>query len=357
VDRTALGNALGGMGARLGTRTVRIMEVCGTHTTSIFRHGLRALLPSNVRLTSGPGCPVCVSPTSYVDNAVELARRGVTIFTFGDMMRVPGSASSLGAERAAGADVRVVYSPLEALRQAADAPEKQGVFAAVGFETTAPGVARTAQEARRRGVGNLSLLTAHRLIPPAMEALVAQEDVQIDGFLCPGHVSVIIGTWAYEDVCRTAGIPCVVAGFEPEDVLAALVRLLAQILEGRAEVENAYGRCVAADGNPKARAVLDEVFSVEDACWRGLGRIPKSGLALQGDYRELDAAGRFDLPSPDDGGDLPGCRCGDVLRGAIDPPDCGLYGNRCTPRDPVGPCMVSSEGACAAWYKHGGVEV
>jgi hydrogenase expression/formation protein HypD len=328
--------------------------VCGTHTTSIFRHGIRSLLPGNVTLTSGPGCPVCVSPTAYVDNAIALARRGVAVFTFGDMVRVPGTESSLAAERAEGADVRIVYSPMEALRQAAAMPGRSCVFLGVGFETTTPGVARTVQETVARGVGNLSFLTAHRLIPPAMEALVAQEDVRIDGFLCPGHVSVVIGTIPYEPVCARAKIPCVAAGFEPDDVLQGIVMLLTQLVEGRCEVANQYVRCVRRGGNPKARATVEETFEVADACWRGFGCIPDSGLRLKGEYATRDALQTFGLVDAADGGDLPGCRCGDVLRGAIVPPECGLYGNRCTPTDPVGPCMVSSEGACAAYYKHGG---
>ena len=334
-------------------RTVTLMEVCGTHTMSIARHGLRDLLPKNVRLVSGPGCPVCVTPVDYVDHALALAlqHEQITITTFGDMLRVPGSYQSLAHARAAGAAVQVVTSCLDALALARRRPERQVVFLAVGFETTAPTVAATLQAARAEGLENFSLLCAHKTIPGALAHLGSQKDFAVEGLLCPGHVSVIIGTAPYEPLAR-AGVACVVSGFEPLDILLATAHLLEQLAAGRPRVHNAYARIVRAGGNLRARQVLEQTFEPCDATWRGLGIVPQSGLRLRHELRHYDAARRFtvDLPIPHE---PPGCRCGEILCGTVDPPDCPLFGEACTPEDPVGACMVSSEGTCAAWYRYG----
>lgn len=336
-------------------RSLTLMEVCGTHTMAIHRHGLLSVLPETVRLISGPGCPVCVTSQGQIDQIVELARRPeVMIATFGDMVRVPGSTSSLERERARGADVRVVYSPLEALAQAEAAPSREVVFIAIGFETTMPTIAAALIEARRRKLGNFSILSAGKRIPPALEALLAADDLRLDGLLCPGHVSVIIGSRAYEVLARRYGVPCVVAGFEPVEVLAAVAALVGQAAEGRAEVENRYGTWVRPEGNRRAQEALDAVFEPGPARWRGLGMIDDSGLLLREEWGTFDAARRFnveeaDVPEP------PGCRCGDVLRGRIAPAECSLFARACTPERPVGPCMVSNEGSCAAAYRYGRV--
>jgi hydrogenase expression/formation protein HypD len=356
----------------------RIMEVCGTHTMSIARFGIRSLLPAGVRLISGPGCPVCVTPAPVVDAAVEIAGKPrAVVVTFGDMMRVPGSGKTLEARRAEGADVRVVYSALDAVAMAEREPDKRFVFVSVGFETTTPGIALTVMEAERQGLKNLSFLTANRLVIPAMEALCRSGDVAIDGFLCPGHVSVVIGSDAYRGIVRDFGIPCVVSGFEPVDILIAILALLRQMARRKAgesvEVENAYGRAVTGEGNLRAMEIMGKVFRVVDAEWRGIGVIARSGLALGGAYAGMDAlsvfgdelgsfageAGRRPAGRPAaaaSAGMPAGCRCGDVLRGVIVPPECPLFGKRCVPESPVGPCMVSSEGSCAAYYKYGSGE-
>jgi hydrogenase expression/formation protein HypD len=331
-------------------RPLKFMEVCGTHTMAIARFGLRAFLPPGVELVSGPGCPVCVTPDAYVDAAILCALdRGAVVATFGDMIRVPGAGMSLEQARAAGADVRVVYSPMEALEGASRDPDRPWIFLGIGFETTAPSVAATLLAARARGVENFSVLCGHKTVPQALHALLADEAVALDGFLCPGHVSVITGPEAYESVAER-GAPCVVAGFEPLDILHAMKMLIDQAGAGRARVEVQYTRAVRAGGNPKARRVMDEAFRPADARWRGLGVIPGSGLALREELASLDAERRFGVSA--DGPDAESaCRCGDVLRGAIRPPECPLFGTRCTPRDPRGPCMVSSEGSCAAAFR------
>ena len=342
-----IGRAAGAAG-----RTLRMMEVCGTHTVAIFRSGLRAVLPESLELISGPGCPVCVTPPEYLDRAIAIAAEpGVTIATFGDMVRVPGSQGSLEAARARGADVRVVYSPTDALRLARESPERRVVFLAVGFETTSPGIAATALAAERGGVSNFLLLAAPKVIPPAMEAVMAA-GARLDAFLCPGHVSVIIGARAYERAAREHSVPCVVAGFEPGEILLGVAMAAEQIAEGRAEVEIAYRSAVTPEGNALAREVMDEVFEPIDAEWRGLGVIPASGLALRERFGAMDASLAFDVDVPA-GVEPEGCRCGEVLAGLVTPPECGLFGNACTPRTPVGPCMVSSEGTCAAHFRYG----
>jgi len=334
-------------------RHLRLMEVCGTHTTAMFRHGLRELLGDRLQLLSGPGCPVCVTPNSYLDRAIEIARRyGVTLTTFGDMIRVPGSQSSLERERAQGADVRIVYSPLDAVSTAAADSSLKVVFLGVGFETTAPLVASSMLEAEKRGVGNFTVLSSHRRVPPVLEALADDPEIAIDGLILPGHVSVILGSRAYEPVTRQYRIPAVVTGFEPLDILSGIYKLVRQNIEGRAEVETAYSRAVTAGGNPRALSVLDQVFEVIDAEWRGIGTIPESGFAIKDSLDHLDAEKVFPVdvgPSREN----PSCRCGDVLRGKVAPPGCSLFAETCTPESPVGPCMVSSEGTCAAYYKYG----
>lgn len=332
---------------------VRLMEVCGTHTVSIFKHGIRDLLPRNIRLLSGPGCPVCVTPTGYLDQAQALAREpGITMLTFGDMMRVPGSASSLEIESARGGDIRVVYSPLDALAVAKANGEREAVFLAVGFETTAPLVAATVLRAVAEGVRNFSVLAAHKRVLPAMEALLAGEDMRLDGFICPPHVSAVIGSQPYETVSETWGIPCVIAGFEPLDILQGIQMLLAQILKGEHRVEVQYRRVVRREGNLTALRVMEQVLEIRDSVWRGLGVIPSSGLYLREELSQWDASHRFQL-SPSPGADPPGCQCGRVLSGVIEPFQCGLFGSVCNPWKPVGPCMVSTEGTCAAHFKYG----
>ncbi|NQT91197.1 MAG: hydrogenase formation protein HypD [Lentisphaerae bacterium] len=336
-------------------RPVRIMEVCGTHTMAAFRTGLRSLLPENVSLLSGPGCPVCVTPNGYMDMAVELAEcPDAVVTTFGDMVRVPGSRSSLERARAGGADVRVVYSPLDALEAAKQNPGRRIVFLGVGFETTTPTVAWTIREAARTGIENYSVLCAHKTIPEAMEAILESEDVRIDGFMCPGHVSVIIGSGAYESLCRRHGIPCVVAGFEAVDMARAMEMLLLQRVEGRAEVEIEYSRSVSVEGNPEARDVCSEVFEKSDTEWRGIGVIPGSGLKIRDSFRTHDALEMFADVEVEPPVRPTGCICGDVLRGSRTPADCPQFGRSCTPTSPIGPCMVSSEGTCAAHFKYGG---
>ena len=331
---------------------VRLMEVCGTHTVSLFRSGIRSILPPNLDLISGPGCPVCVTAQSYIDLACRLAARpDVLICTYGDMIRVPGQDTSLEGQRAGGAHVRIVYSASEALRAAARDPEKTVVFLAVGFETTAPATAAVILEADRLNLRNFTVLTAHKLVVPAMEALLQSGDVPIDGFLCPGHVSVITGYEAYRVIVEKYGKPCVVAGFEPLQMLEAIHRLVWQVHEGKVELENAYPAAVSPSGNEVARQLLRRVFVVTTTTWRALGDLPDSGLKLAPEFERFDALERFGLtPGPDH--DPPGCRCGEVIQGKVKPVDCPLFATDCTPATPIGPCMVSSEGTCAAWYKY-----
>jgi hydrogenase expression/formation protein HypD len=335
------------------SRTVRIMEVCGTHTVSIFRSGIRSLLPENLRLVSGPGCPVCVTAQRHIDAAIELAHRpNVILATYGDMVRVPGRQGSLEALRAAGARIHVINSAQTALQLARENAGSSVVFLAVGFETTAPATAATVLQADCDGVGNFSVLCVHKQIVPAMLALLAAGDVPLDGFLCPGHVSVIIGAEAYRPIVETHARPCIVAGFEPGLIMAALVRVVRQVAEGRADVENAYAAVVSERGNAVALDLMQRVFTCADTPWRALGVIPQSGLELAPAYRRFDALERFGVSLGMDE-EHPGCRCGEVIQGRLEPNECPLFGETCTPVAPVGPCMVSSEGTCAAWYKYG----
>jgi hydrogenase expression/formation protein HypD len=336
---------------RVGRR-MQFMEVCGTHTVSIFRSGVRSMMPPNLRLVSGPGCPVCVTAQRHIDAAIELAARPeVTIATYGDMIRVPGRRGSLERLRAVGADIRVVNSTRTALQLARDNPAREVVFLGVGFETTAPATAIAVLEADRDKVENFSVLMCHKLVVPAMLALLSAGDVPLDGFLCPGHVSVIIGANAYGPIVENHHRPCVIAGFEPEQVLRGLTRLVQQVSDGRAAVENVYAAVVSEQGNATALELFKRVFAPEDAAWRAIGVIPQSGLGLAAAYRRFDAVRRFGLTIGEDD-DHPACRCGEVIQGKTEPAECPLFGTVCTPIDPVGPCMVSSEGTCAAWYKY-----
>ena len=339
----------------VGDRSVALMEVCGTHTMAIGRFGLRSRMPAGLRLISGPGCPVCVTPAEQVDQALAMAREpGVVLTTFGDLIRVPGTRGTLRQERALGRDVRIVYSPMEALQIAQREPTRRVVFVGIGFETTSPTIAATLIRARQAGVGNFSVLPAFKLVPPAMEALVAAEDTQIDGFICPGHVSTIIGCAPYEPLARDHGVPCVVTGFEALDIIDGTLRLLEQWSRGEAAVEVQYTRAVPWEGNPTALRLLDQVFQVCDSRWRGIGLIPATGLELRQEYAAHDARLQVPVEVPP-GPDLPsGCACGEVMRGLKVPPECALFGTACTPAHPVGPCMVSTEGACAAYHRYGG---
>ena len=336
------------------SRPVNLMEVCGTHTVSIFRHGIRDLLPRGVIMLSGPGCPVCVTANADLDKAIALAEiPGVTLATFGDMFKVPASYSSLGEAKAGGADVRLVYSTLDALEIARANPQRQVVFFAVGFETTAPTIACSILEAEKEGIENFSIVSVHKLIPPALKALLDGEEVRIDGFLLPGHVSTIIGSCPYAFIPSGYGVACAIAGFEPLDILGGIEMLLRQIADGEVQVEIGYRRAVRREGNPLALEQMYRVFEVCDAEWRGLGVIPDSGLCLRKEYERFDAERRFDVNTPPPR-EHPACRCGEVLRGVTSPPECPLFARACTPERPIGPCMVSVEGSCAAWYQYGG---
>jgi hydrogenase expression/formation protein HypD len=330
-------------------RLVKIMEVCGTHTVAIHRYGIQRLLPDNVKLVSGPGCPVCVTPDTFIDEAVFLARQGFLITTFGDMIRVPGSHSSLEKERAQGHDIKIIYSPLDALKMA-ETSKKDVVFLSVGFETTIPGIAVTVKQAKERGIRNFYLLTANRIVPPALMVLI-QGDSRLNGFILPGHVSTVLGKVGYEFL-KNYNIPGVIAGFEPVDIVSSIILLLKAIEEKEAVVVNNYKRVVRDEGNPRSRAIIKAVFKEADAEWRGIGMIAKSGLQLNKEYEDLDIRNKVEI-KPEKAKGHPGCRCGDVLRGWIDPPECPLFGKACTPDSPIGPCMVSSEGSCSAWYKYG----
>jgi hydrogenase expression/formation protein HypD len=334
-----------------GDREITLMEVCGTHTMALFRYGIRDMLPPGIQLLSGPGCPVCVTPNGSIDRAIALARREeVIIATFGDMTKVPGSSSSLSAERSRGADIRIVYSPLHSLKLAEDNPEKMVVFLGIGFETTAPLVAATIQEAALRTIGNFTVLCSHRLIPPAISFLLKSGKVSIDGFLLPGHVSAIIGTEPYEFIPLQFGKACVVAGFEPFDIFQSILMLVKQVSDGKQMVENQYKRAVRSEGNEHAIQVMEEVFEPCDGEWRGLGVIPESSLRIGDRYADYDAMKIAVFVEPSKA--YPGCICGAILRGEKEPSDCVLFGTTCTPEEPKGPCMVSSEGTCAAHYKY-----
>ncbi len=339
------------------SRPVRLMEVCGTHTVTAFRSGLRTLLPDGVSLLAGPGCPVCVTPGKYIDWIIAVAQQPDTVVaTFGDMVRVPGTETSLEKVRALGAGLRLVYSPVDALNEAARNPDTRIVFFGIGFETTAPTVAWTIREAARRGLNNYSVLCAHKTMPVAMAGLLSGGEVRIDGYMCPGHVSVIIGARAFDFISREYKKPCVVAGFEPGDMALAIEMLLRQLAENRAEVEIEYRRSVGREGNPEALAAIDEIFEECEAEWRGLGTIPRSGLKIREKFAAHDASKLFSDIEPAASAENPGCICGDVIRGARTPHDCPLFRKVCTPASPVGACMVSGEGTCSTYYKYAGLE-
>jgi hydrogenase expression/formation protein HypD len=339
--------------ARTVTRPWSIMEVCGGQTHSIIRNGIDQILPPEVRLVHGPGCPVCVTPVELIDRALAIARRPEVIFcSYGDMLRVPGSRESLLDVKGAGGDVRVVYSPLDALAIARDHPDREVVFLAIGFETTAPATALTVKLARDRGLRNFSAVVSHVLVPPAIEAILRGPGPRIDAFLAAGHVCSVMGIGQYPPIAAAHRVPIVVTGFEPLDLLDGIRRAVAQLEAGRAEVENAYPRAVTAEGNPAARRTIAEVFAPTDRAWRGIGTIPDSGWRLADAYRGFDALLRFPAEAVG-AGESPLCRSGDVLRGVLRPPECPAFGRECTPRTPLGATMVSAEGACAAYWHAG----
>jgi hydrogenase expression/formation protein HypD len=332
-------------------RSASIMEVCGTHTMSIARFGIRNILPDNVKLISGPGCPVCVTEPGYIDTAIELAGRHCKIVTFGDMINVPGSESTLAQARASGAAVDICYSPSAAVQAAAANPDREVVFLAIGFETTIAPVITLVETAARQGIRNLSLLTAFKLVPPALKALLAAPEIRIDAFLCPAHVSAIIGADAYKPFTGPAGVPCVIAGFEPLDILLGVDGILKQLCAKESRLENQYSRVVKPEGNTKARQLMDTYLERDDARWRGFGVIPGSGLKMRAEFAGFDAAKKHGVKVRP-GKEPKGCLCGDVVKGKCLPTACPLFAKGCTPEHAVGPCMVSSEGSCAAYYKY-----
>jgi hydrogenase expression/formation protein HypD len=332
---------------------VRLMEFCGGHTVAIFKYGIRQALPANIELVSGPGCPVCVTATSDIDKAIALAMvPGVIITSFGDMLRVPGSRASLQQARAAGADVRIVYSTLDALTIAQENPAKTVVFIGVGFETTAPTIAASVLQAKEQRIKNYSVLSLHKLCPPVIKTILDAGEVKLNGLICPGHVSAVTGSNAWEFVARDYGIPCVVAGFEPTDILQCVDMLVTQVENRRAKVEIAYKRGVTPEGNLQAQKIMRQVFEPCPANWRGMGKVPDSGLKLRQKFADFDAEVAFDI-KPEPAVEPIGCICGEILRGVKTPADCRLFRKVCSPENPVGPCMVSSEGSCSAYYLYG----
>ena len=344
--------------AALDIGPVNLMEVCGTHTMAIARAGIKSLLPAHIKLLSGPGCPVCVTPAEVIDAILDLAmEKNVTIATYGDMLRVPGSTpgDSLQRRRALGAKVEIVYSPVDAVELAKHSPEREIVFLGAGFETTAPGTAAAVLTAKEEGVKNFSVFSMLKTVEPALRALIAMEGFNVQGFLCPGHVGTIIGEKGFAFLPRDYGIPAVVGGFEAEDILLAVYLLLKQIAEQKPRVQNAYPRAVSKDGNPLALQMIDSCLEPRAELWRGLGQIEGSGLKLREELKDYDAERKFAIRITPDLKPT-ACRCGEVITGRLSPQGCGLFGKRCTPEDPMGPCMVSSEGACAAAYKYQSIE-
>jgi len=334
-----------------GDQPINLMEVCGTHTMAIARFGIKELLPSNVKLISGPGCPVCVTPNHYIDHAIALSREpNIIIATFGDMIRVPGSTSSFEKEKADGRNIQIVYSPLDSIELAKKNPDKEVVFLSVGFETTIPTIASTLLMAKAQGITNLSYLTANKVVPPALEALI-QGELKLNGFILPGHVSTIIGAKAYEKVVSHYHIPCSIAGFEPTDMMAAILDLVEQTINNDPKLSIKYRRVVTQEGNLKAQQAIKDVFESCDAEWRGVGTIPGSGLKLRKEFESFDASQKFNVDVEETRIDK-GCICGSILQGLKSPADCPLFGKKCLPENPVGACMVSSEGTCAAHYKY-----
>jgi len=340
------------MEKRLKGRPVRIMEVCGTHTVAIFRSGIRSLLPPSIRLISGPGCPVCVTDQGEIDACIDLAARpDVILATFGDLMRVPGTKTSLQRLKAEGRDIRIIYSAADILELARQHPDRNILLAGVGFETTAPTVAAAVLAARRAGLSNCFVLSAHKRLTPAMETLMQLPDAAIDAFLLPGHVSVVIGEEGYREFFDGHPVPGVIIGFEPADILHGILTIMEMIAAGQSGLVNGYLRAVRPEGNPRARAVMETVFDIAAADWRGIGTIPDGGFALKKEYEDLDPLKHFDMPMPRAVAN-PACACGDILIGRLTPPECRLYRKACTPVQPMGPCMVSSEGTCAAYYRY-----
>ncbi|HUI45787.1 MAG TPA: hydrogenase formation protein HypD [Nitrospirota bacterium] len=334
-------------------RPLKLMEVCGTHTVEIFRHGIRDVIPNNITLLSGPGCPVCVTSVRDVDAAIALAKiPGVTVTTFGDMMRVPGGTESLLEARSEGADVRVLYSPLDTLKLAQTESHRQFIFFGTGFETTSPLIAASIAQAEKSGIQNVSVYAAFKLVPPALKALLDSPDVKVDGFILPGHVSTIIGQKPYEFVATKYKKPSVITGFEAKEIIEGILMIVRQIAEKRSAVEIQYRTVVRPEGNPRAVELLDRYFEPADAYWRGIGVIPASGLKLREQYAAFDANRRFNPPASE-ASEPELCSCGDILRGVKIPTECPLFGTGCTPESPIGPCMVSTEGSCAAYYKYG----
>ena len=334
------------------TQPWAMMEVCGGQTHSIIRHGIDQLLPDGIEMIHGPGCPVCVTPLEIIDKALAIAERPDVIFcSFGDMLRVPGSSKDLFTIKSAGGDVRVVYSPLDALRLARDNPDRQVVFFGIGFETTAPANAMTVYQAKRLGIPNFTLLVSHVLVPPAIAAIMESPTCRVQAFLAAGHVCSVMGTAEYPPLAEKYGVPIVVTGFEPLDILEGIRRTVTQLEEGRHELENAYPRAVTAEGNVAAKAMLRDVFEVTDRTWRGIGMIPASGWRLSERYADFDAEERFSVTDIHTD-ESPICRSGEVLQGLIKPHECAAFGKECTPRNPLGATMVSSEGACAAYFTY-----
>jgi len=336
---------------KTSTRPIQLMEVCGTHTVSIFRYGIRGILPEQIRLISGPGCPVCVTPNEDIDLAIALSRQeDVIIVTFGDMMRVPGSTSSLQKEKAEGRDIRIIYSSLEAIQIAKDHPEKKVVFLAIGFETTSPTIAVAILRTKEEKLNNLFFLNSQKRVPPALIALLQSKQLKIDGFILPGHVSTIIGTNPYQFIAKEFGRPAVITGFEPLDILQGIWMLIKQISENRAAVEIQYRRVVHQEGNPVALSKIDEVFEKDGGRWRGLGLIPDSGYRFKESYREMDVRNFNVEVEPTK--EHPDCLCGEVLQGIKSPLECHLFKKVCHPENPIGPCMVSIEGTCHTYFKY-----
>jgi hydrogenase expression/formation protein HypD len=347
-------NRLADLLERTPEQPLKIMEVCGGHTHAIFKYGIEAILPNTIELIHGPGCPVCVMPRGRLDEAILLAEKPNIIFTtFGDTMRVPGSQKSLLQAKAEGADIRMVYSPLDALQIAKDNPNKEVVFFGIGFETTAPSTALTILQAETEKVSNFSIFCNHVLVIPALEALLNNPDLQLDGFIGPGHVSMVIGTKPYDIIAEQYQKPVVISGFEPLDILQSVWMLLQQLLSGRCQVENQYTRLVQTGGNSVALEAMEKVFTVRDEFeWRGLGEISQSGLKINRNYAQYDAEVKFNIPHLKIA-DAAACQCGEILKGVLKPWQCQVFGTACTPENPIGTCMVSSEGACAAYYKYG----
>lgn len=338
---------------RAVTTPLRVMEVCGSHTMAIFRNGIRSILPEGLELISGPGCPVCVTSAPHMDAFINMADRpGVRVAIFGDLFRVPGSNGSLANASSRGAKVDIVYSPMDALELAVNNPNEQVVFLGVGFETTTPGIAATIMAAKTRKIDNFMVFSTQKVMPPPLIALLNDPELQIDGLLCPGHVSSIIGAGAYQPLVEDYNLSCVVAGFETTDLLNGLILLARQMATGKRAVENTYPRAVSWEGNQRAQKMVETIFEPVDMEWRGLGVIPASGLKIRDEYGHFDAEKRLDIILPE-AEEARGCMCGEILKGKAAPPQCPLFDTRCSPAKPIGPCMVSSEGTCSAYHKYG----